>query len=124
MPFKPPNARAKQATANAAQYEDRRGSAQSRGYDAAWRRAAAQHRKRSPLCRYCQVGAFGSPIIRQAGLVDHLYPHRGDQTLFWDRRWWVSSCTPCHSGPKQAAEARGKQAIDDLASKLGLHIKG
>jgi hypothetical protein len=66
------------------------------------------------------LGIFGPPHIRGATLVDHLYPHRGDTRLFWDKRFWVSSCTDCHSGPKQAAEVKGVTAIDRIADLLGL----
>ena len=57
-----------------------------------------------------------------ADLVDHLYPHRGDTALFWDKRWWLSLCTTCHSGPKQALEHQGKPALDALARRLNLPV--
>jgi 5-methylcytosine-specific restriction protein A len=40
--------------------------------------------------------------------------------LFWDERWWVSSCSPCHSGFKQRVELMGATAIDRLADQLQL----
>lgn len=52
-------------------------------------------------------------------LVDHLYPHRTYDGVFWLTEWWVASCTPCHSGMKQAVEQAGKAAIDALARRLG-----
>jgi hypothetical protein len=58
--------------------------------------------------------------VTAASLVDHLYPHKGDQTLFWIRTWWVSSCAPCHNGFKQRIEDIGQSAIDALARRLGL----
>lgn len=78
------------------------------------------HLRNSPICCYCEVGAFGRACIVAARLVDHLYPHRGDMVLFWSARWWVSSCTTCHSGPKQAAELEGAAALDRLADLLAL----
>ena len=125
MPTKPPSARPRAAAAarkrTSQTVDHRRGSAQSRGYDAAWRAAAKSHLRTSPLCRYCELGAFGqAPRVTAASLVDHLYPHRGDRVLFWARRLWVSACRPCHDGPKQAAERIGGAALDRLAALLGI----
>jgi hypothetical protein len=61
--------------------------------------------------------------VTAATLVDHVYPHRGDRQLFWDRTWWASSCTPCHSGFKQRVEAAGQAALDALARRLGLPVR-
>lgn len=41
-----------------------------------------------------------------ANCVDHIVPHKGDQVLFWDKKNWQSSCTPCNS-KKAAAEEGG-----------------
>jgi 5-methylcytosine-specific restriction endonuclease McrA len=106
------------------QYNLQRGSAHARGYDARWARASKRHRQSSPLCRYCETGAFGRACTTAATLVDHLYPHNGDQTLFWTEVWWVSACKDCHDGPKQAAEHRGQAALDALAIRLDLPIMG
>lgn len=85
--------------------DQRRGSARARGYTSAWDKAADSHRRRSPICIYCEMGAWGEPPrITAASLVDHLIPHRGDQAVFWNKADWISSCKPCHDGPKQAAE--------------------
>ena len=105
------------------EYEQRRGSAAARGYDADWRRAARAHLTASPLCRYCEVGAWGAPRVTAATLVDHFYQHMGDMTLFWASDWWVSSCKPCHDGPKQAVERIGGSALDLLALRLGLVVR-
>jgi len=127
MPTRPPVFRAngvrpKRERDQAA--DKRRGSARERGYGTAWDKAAKGWLRRSPLCRYCEVGAFGEPALTPAGLVDHLYPHGGDQTLFWAKVWWVSSCKPCHDGPKQAADRRGPVALDPLARRLDLPTRG
>lgn len=122
MALRPPTARSRYALATRPeqnrQADARRGSARARGYTTEWTRAAKAHLAEHPLCRYCETGAFGPPRIAGATLVDHLYPHGGDQQLFWDRRWWVSSCTPCHSGPKQRVERRGRLALEELALAL------
>lgn len=94
-----------------------RGSARARGYTTAWDKAAKDHLAQHPLCRYCELGLFGDPSIVAATLVDHLIPHRGDHEIFWNRRDWVSSCAPCHSGPKQAAE-RDPHALRRLANAV------
>ncbi len=94
----------------------RRGSARARGYTTAWDKAAAGHLRNDPLCRYCAL--IGD--IEPATLVDHLYPHKQDQWLFWLKAYWVSSCDPCHNGFKQRVERRGRAALDALAVRLGL----
>lgn len=82
-------------------YDERRGSAASRGYGAAWRRARAGHLAEHPLCVECErQGA-----IKTATVVDHAIPHRGDMELFWDQGNWQSLCNNCHSAWKQAQEA-------------------
>jgi 5-methylcytosine-specific restriction protein A len=92
-----------------------RRNSRDRGYTTEWNKASAAHLRASPICRYC-----GEP----ATLVDHLYPHRGDQTIFWNRMYWVSSCARCHSSFKQSIERKGRAALDALALRLGLQPKG
>lgn len=94
----------------------RRGSARERGYTSAWDRAAKGHRQSSPLCRYCEL--VGE--IAAATVTDHLYPHKGDQAVFWNRDYWVSSCSTCHDVFKQRVERKGRAALDALAHRLGL----
>ena len=31
-----------------------------------------------------------------AVVVDHIWPHKGDRALFWDRGNWQSLCKACH----------------------------
>jgi hypothetical protein len=98
----------------------RRGSAASRGYDGKWVKASKAHQRAHPLCAYCEAGAWGDPPrVTASALTDHLYPHGGDKVLFWLSRLWVSCCADCHNGPKQAAERRGRSALDALARRLG-----
>jgi len=113
---------APQAQAVASLSDERRGKTAARGYGSRWRREAAQHLAAYPLCAYCEAGVFGPARVTPATLVDHLYPHRGDQRVFWLRGLWASACVPCHSGPKQAIEQRGLAAVPDLdrlARRLG-----
>ncbi|WP_022681166.1 hypothetical protein [Sphingobium bisphenolivorans] len=95
--------------------DDRRGSAASRGYTSRWSKAAATFRRGHPLCEYCSL----EDRVEPSTLVDHLYPHRTYDGVFWRVEWWVASCASCHSGMKQAIEAAGKAAIDALARRLG-----
>lgn len=96
--------------------DKRRGSARERGYDGAWDKASAGHRRSHPLCRYCEL----VDEVKAADLTDHLYPHRGDRVLFWNRTYWVSACDDCHNGFKQRIERKGRAALDALAVRLGL----
>lgn len=97
-------------------HDARRGSARDRGYDGRWDKASRGHRRNHPLCAYCAL----VDEVKAADLVDHLYPHKGDQVLFWNRTYWVSSCSTCHDGFKQRTERKGQMALDDLAVRLGL----
>jgi 5-methylcytosine-specific restriction endonuclease McrA len=97
-------------------YDARRGSARERGYTSRWDKAAKGHLASSPLCRYCAL----VDQTTAAELVDHLYPHKGDQVLFWNSRYWISSCRPCHDTFKQRTERLGGLALDNLARRLGL----
>ncbi|AYO78328.1 hypothetical protein EBF16_16395 [Sphingobium yanoikuyae] len=100
--------------------DERRGSASERGYTGRWAKASASFRRRCPLCEYCALDGRVEP----ATLTDHLYPHRVFADVFWRSEWWVASCTPCHSGMKQAVERAGKAAIDALARRLGRPVMG
>lgn len=41
--------------------------------------------------------------VTSATTVDHVIPHRGDETLFWEGEL-QSLCSTCHSSHKQAQE--------------------
>jgi 5-methylcytosine-specific restriction enzyme A len=91
MPFQPPVHRP-------AGWQDRR--ARDREYaihrnkralalmqSSAWRKARVAFLAQHPNCVDC--GAL-------ATVVDHIVPHRGDSTIFWDRSRWQSLCSCCH----------------------------
>lgn len=102
-------------------YERERANTATRQlYDGAWNRAAKQHIRDNPLCRYCDLEDF----VNAAVLVDHFWPHRGDRALFWDSRFWISSCAECHSGMKQSTERAGVAALLALSARLGLPPRG
>jgi 5-methylcytosine-specific restriction protein A len=69
-----------------------RGGANARGYDARWRKARALFLRQHPLCAECRRNGALTP----ATVVDHIIPHRGDLTLFWDQKNWQPLCKSCH----------------------------
>ncbi|HOO52034.1 MAG TPA: HNH endonuclease signature motif containing protein [Alphaproteobacteria bacterium] len=78
---------------HAAYSNDRlRGGANARGYDSRWRKARALFLRRHPLCAECKHQGKLTP----ATVVDHIIPHRGDMTLFWDESNWQPLCKDCH----------------------------
>lgn len=76
-------------------HDRRRPSSTARGYTAEWRRKSREWLELHPDCAMCR---------RPADLVDHIFPHKGDQTLFWDLRNWQALCRSCHNGMKQKSE--------------------
>jgi len=65
-------------------------SAATRGYGKKWQRA-----RREFLDAYPRCSTPGCPNI--ATVVDHHVPHKGDLSLFWNRRNWRPRCAPCHN---------------------------
>ena len=82
-----------------AAYEQKRGSAASRGYDERWRRESKAWLKAlgNPLCA-CGCG-------RKANVVDHRIAHKGDMKLFWDKSNWQPMAFACNS--RKAAKTEG-----------------
>jgi len=72
-----------------------RGSASSRGYGAKWRKAREAYLRAHPLCQCPECGE-GRIRLRPASVVDHIIPHKGDMTLFWDRANWQAMAKQCH----------------------------
>lgn len=60
-----------------------------------WVKARTNWIKNEPTCRIC--GDRGHT-------VDHIKPHRGDMTLFWDTTNWQTLCFKCHQ--KKRGEER------------------
>lgn len=77
-------------------------TAAQRGYGYKWQQARAGFLRSHPLCIRCQAEGR----VEQATVVDHRIPHRGDQTLFWDRNNWDALCATHHSRDKQREEQR------------------
>jgi len=78
-----------------------RESPSERGYNSKWNKARKIYLKAHPFCVRCkEKGKF-----TKATVVDHIIPHRGDSSLFWDRSNWQSLCKSCHDS-KTATEDR------------------
>jgi 5-methylcytosine-specific restriction protein A len=73
---------------------DQRATRQQRGYGAAWQRARDAFLSANPLCVECLKEGKG-PMA--ANVVDHIIPHKGDHTLFWDQENnWQALCKRHH----------------------------
>ena len=82
-----------------------KGSSTERGYGYAWQKARLRFLQANPLCVYC--GQDGR--VTAANVVDHIVPHKGDQTLFWDEANWQALCKSHHDSDKQMAEKSGRK---------------
>lgn len=82
-----------------------KGSSTERGYGYAWQKARARFLQAHPLCVMCQ--AMKPPRVTAAEVVDHIIPHKGDQSLFWDANNWQPLCKQCHDRWKQKLEKSG-----------------
>ena len=65
-----------------------------------WKQTRLAVLQESPLCVRCMKLGRSIP----ATVVDHIIPHRGDETLFFDRDNLQSLCKPCHDGWKHRVE--------------------
>jgi len=86
--------------AEARAYDERRGSAASRGYDALWRRLRVQFLRQNPLCQ-CDDCAEGAIRMTLAEVVDHIIPieERPDLRLDWSNlRAMSKRCHDRHTG--------------------------
>ena len=81
---------------------DNRLSAYKRGYNTAWQRASKAYLIKHPFCVEC----LKHGIHTKATVVDHIKPHKGDNSLFWDKNNWQPLCKPCHDR-KTATEDGG-----------------
>jgi len=93
-------------------------TATERGYTWAWTKARNAYLAEHPLCVMCQ--AMKPPMVTAANVVDHITPHQGDQTLFWDSdNNWQALCKPHHDGDKQMLERSGeKRAEFDVSGRV------
>ena len=76
----------------ARQLDQQRGTAHERGYGYRWQQAREGYLRSHPLC----VAHERKGQVVPATVVDHIIPHRGDMSLFWERSNWQPLCKPCH----------------------------
>ena len=79
----------------------------ARGYGYKWQKARERFLSANPLCCYCQRKG----LITSASVVDHIEPHRGNESLFWDESNWQPLCKPCHDVTKAREEGRGPSQV-------------
>ena len=112
MPTAPPVHRPRGSRASVQSKVAVRAKTVDLGYDWRWRKASHGFLMRFPLCAPCQAKGR----ITAATEVDHVQPHRGDQSLFWSEDNWQPICKPCHSR-KTSSEVRGSVSL--LPSWIG-----
>lgn len=61
-----------------------------------WQHARGRFLRDNPVCARC---------MGTSAVVDHVKPHKGDETMFWDRTNWQALCKPCHD--KKTAQEDG-----------------
>ena len=82
-----------------------RKTAAQRGYGARWQRYRAGFLRKHPLC---QMHMLQGQVV-EASVVDHIVPHKGDQTLFWDKANHQALCKTCHDSHKKRFELSGAE---------------
>lgn len=83
-----------------------------------WRAACAAWLQQYPVCVLCACeGRFNQGLIdfhskaQRNLIVDHITPHRGDESLFWCQDNWQTLCRmPCHDRIKGQHDRRGRTA--------------
>jgi 5-methylcytosine-specific restriction protein A len=91
MPSRPPKRRPPQTRPP---FDDtKRPNAHQRGYTRRWQRLRLSFLRSHPLCAACA----SEGLVKAASDVDHIVPHRGDSTLFWDMANLQSLCASCHA---------------------------
>lgn len=95
-----------------------RGTAHQRGYDARWEKDRTKFLDENPLCADHRKRG----MIEAATVVDHIIPHKGDQTLFWDKNNWQPLCKSCHDR-KTATEDKGSWSPVQSPSKANRDSK-
>lgn len=84
-----------------ARSERNRLSAYKRGYTSRWAKVSHSFLISHPLCEECMRQGKLTPATE----VDHIKPHKGNKTLFWDYENWQALCHECHS--KKTAKEDG-----------------
>lgn len=74
---------------------------------ARWKAESREFLRSHPLCE-CHSCQAGKLRTREATVVDHLEPHRGDEARFWDRSNWSAKAKRCHDA-KTAHEVNARR---------------
>lgn len=92
---------AEHAIAHQRRYDaDRYAGAQKQYSTTRWRMMRKAFLAQHPLCQMCEAkGEY-----RQATIVDHVIPHKGDEALFWDSNNWAALCKRCHDSKTAASD--------------------
>jgi 5-methylcytosine-specific restriction endonuclease McrA len=85
-----------------AEADKRRPNATERGYDSKWQKESKAFLA-LPANRHCACGCG-----RNANVVDHIVPHKGDMRLFWNRKNWQPLNSHCHNSTKQSLERKSQ----------------
>jgi 5-methylcytosine-specific restriction protein A len=66
---------------------------------ARYKKARSRFLKQNPLCAECAKPTYYNPSGRavEATVLDHVVPHKGGVTLFWDMSNWQALCRRCHN---------------------------
>jgi 5-methylcytosine-specific restriction protein A len=78
----------KREQAKTREYDQKRGSATQRGYNAHWQKVRLRKLKQNPLCQKCE----NFPIFRKADLVHHIDGNSKNNAM----ENLMSVCTACH----------------------------
>lgn len=78
-------------------------SSAARGYGSRWQKARLTYLREHPFCLICKEQGRSEPAV----IVDHIVPHKGDSSLFWDSSNWQPLCKYHHDSDKQRLEKSG-----------------
>ena len=75
-----------------------------------WRRLRYYQLLKRPLCKFCaDLG-----LIVNATIVDHIKPHKGNESLMFDENNLQSLCKVCHDKVKATIERKGYLIGSDI----------
>lgn len=72
-----------------------------------WRDMRRVYLKQHPFCVECQRQG----ITTKATVVDHIKPHKGDKSLFFDTNNWQPLCKKCHDNKTLSRDTNKKKKI-------------
>ena len=116
-------AKRQQAQGNPDSWRGNKTSTQ-RGYGYKWQQARAGYLAEHPHCVMClaelgMTDLHPAEVIVEcarrgvaeplATVVNHMVAHRGNQSLFWDRKNWESLCKRHHDSDAQRQDKSGSQ---------------